>query len=205
LALTSLISMTGYGFIVAGKWRCLMNAPERRGSRWLIFACITCLLMGPALNVAAGLMGLKRAPDIRRGPDGIMRAQFTEFGTGMIIAGAVVGLSSYALFILFLRAVAQCFDDKARTDFITTFLVLATLMAGATLYVVIKAQHLLARPPIVYGLLGGWAILFLGYLSLIVSIRNCIGRGMGELRSPLDPTHHLENTGLKSRITSLLP
>src|SRR6266699_2741301 len=37
IGLIGLSSLFSYGFILAGKWRCLMNAPERHAAKWLIF------------------------------------------------------------------------------------------------------------------------------------------------------------------------
>jgi hypothetical protein len=182
----SLIWLFGYGTILVGQWRCLMGAPERHGTKWLMFACMTGLLMGPALNVAAGATGLTKAPDYRRGPAGFTQVRFTHTANQMQMASGVLGFSSLVFFLLFLRAVARCFGDTARIAHIAAYLLLVGVLASASMYLVYANPELLRQPRILLGLGTAWAVSFLWYLCLIGSMRTCITRGLADLRSPLD-------------------
>jgi hypothetical protein len=182
----SLIWLFGYGMIVAGQWRCLMNAPERSGAKWLMFACMTGLLMGPALNVGACVAGIEQPPNYRRGPAGFTRVKFTHTGTQMQVGSGLLSFSSFVFFILFLRAVARCFEDPVRLAHVTLYLVVSGVLTAATLFVGLGSPKLLAERPVVIGLGAAWIVAFIWYLCLIGVMRGCIIHGMSQIRSPLD-------------------
>src|SRR5262249_43455940 len=112
--LFGLAALYSYGCIILGHWRCLMNAPERRGAKWLMFSCLTCILAGPMLNFAAGLTGVQQQPKIERGVEGIRDFKYTRDGALMQLGSAGISALGNVLFILFLRAVARCFEDRIR-------------------------------------------------------------------------------------------
>jgi hypothetical protein len=186
MGLLGLVWPIGYGFVLTGIWRCLVNVPERRWAKWFLFACMTCLLMGPALNFIAGTGGVKQAPDIKRGPVGFKQAKFTRLGAGMMVAGGVIGGTSFVLFMLFLRAIAACFESRVRVWLVNLYLLFVGGLVAASYHV---ATHdpkvLLEKPSVLLGLAGGWAVAFFGYLGLIQTVRTCIYWGMKSLRSPL--------------------
>jgi hypothetical protein len=183
----SLIWLFGYGMIVAGEWRCLMSAPERHGCKWLMFACMTGLLMGPALNVAAGVTGMEKAPNYRNGPAGFAQVKFTKLGSQMQMASGVLGFSSFLFFMLFLRSVARCFQDTARLAHITAYLLLTGLLTSGTSYLAFANPQLLLQRRVLFGVGIGWLIAFVWYLGLVGSMRTCIDQGLAMVRSPLDP------------------
>ncbi len=186
LGLTSLVCPISYVLILMGKIRCALNAPERNGARWLMFACLTCILMGPALNVTAGVTGMKERPDIRRGPDGIMRIRFNNVGLGMQVAGGIIGLGSLLFFMLFLRAIGRCFLDRGRILHVNLYLFFLALLVAGTLYAILQGPKPLARPALLLALLGGMVLAFFWHLVLIGTSRTCIARGLKQIRSPLE-------------------
>jgi hypothetical protein len=177
----------GYGMIAIGKWRCLMNAPERFHCRWLMFACMACLLMGPAINITASVTGLKTAPELKRGPEGFRQMKFTPLGAGMQIASGVISFGSLVLFVLFLRGIAKCFEAHARVSLTTLYLVFLAALVVASVYVGFRIDRYMNQPIVLVGLGVGWLAVFLGYLFLIMVIRGCIAAGVAKMRSPLDP------------------
>jgi hypothetical protein len=186
LGLTTLLGPLGYGMIAMGKFRCLMNAPERFHCRWLMFACMACLLMGPALNVTASFTGLSKAPELKRGPEGFRNVEFTKLGGAMQAVSGVIGLGSLVLFVLFLRAVARCFEDELQVALANLYLGITAFVAAGTLSLGFGAWHVLIKPPVLIGLATIWFLLFLGYLYLIMTTRGCIARGLAKLRTPLE-------------------
>src|SRR5262249_39010631 len=128
LALFGIICLYSYGCIIVGHWRCLMNVPERCGARWLMFGCLTCILAGPALNFAAGFTGVQTQPKIERGLDGIKDVKYTTEGLVMQIGSVGVAILGNVLFILFLRAVARCFEDETRVLIVNLYLVFTALL-----------------------------------------------------------------------------
>src|SRR5262245_59714438 len=103
LGVITLTCLFGYGSIVIGYWRCLVNVPERNGARWLLFTSMTCVLMGPAINTAASFV-MEKGIELKRGPEGLAHIEFTPFAKKLQIAGALTSMLSLVCFMLFLRA-----------------------------------------------------------------------------------------------------
>jgi hypothetical protein len=186
LGLTGLVCPIAYVIILMGKVRCALSAPERHGARWLIFACLTCILMGPALNVGACVTGMKERPDIRRGPGGFARIRFSKTGLGMQVASSIIGLASLLFFVLFLRAVGQCFLDRGRILLVNSYLFFLMLLVAGILYVALADRKLLFKPAVVLGLGGGLVLGFFWYLFLVATFRTCISNGLAQIRPPLE-------------------
>jgi len=55
LVFIGLVAAVGYRFLLCGMWRCLLNAPERNGLRWIMFACITGIATAPIFQTTAFL------------------------------------------------------------------------------------------------------------------------------------------------------
>jgi len=184
--LTGLICPISYVLILMGKIRCALNAPERHAARWMMFACLVCILMGPALNVAAGATGMKERPNFQRGPAGVMRIQFNKRGVGMQLAGSTVSLASLLFFMLFLRAIGRCFLDQGRILHVNAYLFFLAILVCACIYAAIGGAGLLRKPALLLALLGGLALAFFWHLYLIGTFRTCISRGLEQIRSPLE-------------------
>jgi hypothetical protein len=187
LGILSLVGLIAYCILLAGKWRCLMGAPERNSSRWLMFACMTCIVMGPALNIVVGWTGVAKKPVFKEGVLGFKHLKFTRLGGHMQIASGVIGFGSLIFFLLFLKAIARSFDHRGCLLLINFYMTFAVLMIGATLYVFFYARQLLLKRDVLISLGVGWIIAALWYLVLIAKTRWCIIYGMKQIRSPLDP------------------
>lgn len=180
-----LITLFGYASILIGHWRCLINVPERKGARWLLFASITCLLMGPALNFVAGF-SMEKGVEFRKGPGGFAELRFTAFAQKLQIAGAVTGMGSLVCFMLFLRATALCFDDYSRAAHVVAYLIYLVLLFLGSLYVGFGSLPPTRLIPAIVGLSVGSVISFIWYMCIIASIRNCIAEGLKQVKSPLE-------------------
>jgi hypothetical protein len=176
----------GWGKIVVGQWKCLKHVPDRCGAKWLVFCSLTCALMGPALSKLSGWAGMKRAPTFRRGPEGLKQIQFESGMNFKLLASLIIMLTSFALFMLFLRAVARCFRDSGRVAHVTIFLLICALHSGWGLYMIFVDHDQLLKPKNLLLLLGGSVICFFWHLYLVLSIRMCVSRGMEMMRAPLD-------------------
>lgn len=189
LGLLALCTLWGYGKILLGQWMCLKYAPERCGARWVMFACITFMLMGPTCNLICSFGGVKQAADFRHGPRDFKMPKFDPSVRNMQIGCTAISLISYVLFMIFLRSVARCFGDTGRATHVLIFLLVQGLLLAATVFVV---YDLITQPkpffePDTLAALGiGWALSGFWYLYLILSIRLCIGEGMKMMQSPLE-------------------
>jgi hypothetical protein len=189
LGLLALCSLWGYGKILLGQWMCLKYAPERCGARWVMFACITCMLMGPTFNTISTIGGVKQPPEIRRGPREFRLPKIDPSVRNMQISATAVSLISYVLFMIFLRSVARCFGDTGRATHVMVFLFVQAVLFLTTLYVaydMITELKMRFDPEFLIAIGLGWLISGLWYLYLIFSIRMCISEGMELMRSPLD-------------------
>jgi hypothetical protein len=89
------------------------------------------------------------------------------------------------LFILFLRAVVGCFDDRFKVFLLDLYLVLSLALVAGTIWILWQARDLetLFQRAALIGL--GWALNFAGYLAAIMLTRGSITRGLAKLVSPL--------------------
>jgi len=188
IGLSAVIAPVGYGLIAVGKWRCLMSAPERFHCRWLMFACMSCVLMGPALNLTSSFTGLQTAPELKGGPEGFKKVEFTKLGGAMQIASGILALGSLVLFVLFLRGIARCFEDRERIQLNNLYLVVLTAIVAASVYAGFHVTEIINIKPDVLAVLGvGWLLAFVGHVFLIMSMKTCIRNGLARMRAPLDP------------------
>lgn len=185
LGLMSLVSLFGYGSIIIGYWRCLVNVPERHGARWLLFTSMTCLLMGPAINIVASF-SMEKGLELRKGPEGFAHVEFTPFAKKLQLAGALTSMMSLVCFMLFLRAIALSFDDHFRAAHVLVYLFVLGLLLTGTVYLYLGRLPPARMFAVVIGLGLGLAVTFLWYLYLIGSMRRCISYGLSQVKSPLE-------------------
>lgn len=176
----------GYGKILLGMWMCLKHAPERCGAKWVMFLSMSCLVTGPAFDVASSIGGVNKQPEFRRGPKEFKLPEFSPSVRNLQIACSAVSTLGYVMFVLFLRSVARCFGDVQRASTVMAFLVFQGLLLVASLYVVLLEPMLLLDEPMVPIAIGlGWLGSGLWFLYLLVSIRRCVVDGMEYSYSPL--------------------
>jgi hypothetical protein len=182
--LVALAVLISYGMLFTGQWLCLMYAPERRGTKWLMFSAMTCLVMTPALNITSCLLSdpqhtrarreTRAAIAVARGVrDYPHSLEENDMNAYLRIAGAGLGLLSSLLFILFLRSIAHCFEDRVRVLLVDLYLMFTAVVVGGTLYVALAGPDLTGDPTLVLALGVGWVLDFFYYLFLIGSMGRC--------------------------------
>jgi hypothetical protein len=183
IGVTSLLS---YSLILAGKWRCLMNAPERHAARWLIFGCMLCMVIGPVMNILTSLGGdgANNYKQMQHYKDGI-HLTFDSVGGILQLLGTILSIVSTLLFVLFLRAVTCCFRSKFLTSMIHLYLLFSALLIGVTSQLLFALPRTLTRPEVFLGLAAAWLACVLGYVFLVFCTRVCIATGSSRIRSPL--------------------
>jgi hypothetical protein len=186
MGMFSIIGTISYCKIAMGHWHVLKHSPERFGARWLIFACMTCFLMGPATNTVCSFAGVKKYPAFKRGPEGFRELEFDTTTRYLQLGTSIITLSSFVLFILYLRAVARCFNDTGRVAHATIYLMYMALLIAGTATVFLVRRDLFLRPETSLVLAGGMLLGGAWYLYLIVSMRLCINDRMQYVRSPLE-------------------
>lgn len=187
-----------YWLILSGQWKCLA-APERRLAKAFIFASLLCLLAGPVLGILGGWMG---------GLDDVVTTKTTtsrglEARHYVSIASGLLATAGSVLFIFFLRACAECFQNRlliwSANAWLLVTLGLMALALGMTFQIVQvdwdarwvqkalrkgDAEAWKALAPFLTLGLGG-LVSYLWYLVLLSMTRNVIENGSRNLaRSP---------------------
>lgn len=196
-----LLSLYTYIQIFVGKVRCAIHAPERCGARWFIFACILTIVVGPVLSTIESVSAQINAPSAAKqeeelrqlqrqlGSDGDMEG-FVGFLRGRItvtqIVGALVSMGTSVFFVLFLRAIGNCFEESRLTVMADLYLMFSALLMGFTIFLVFFAGFNRSTL-LIAGVLGlGGLISLAWYFGLIVYTRCLILNRIASLRSPLD-------------------
>jgi hypothetical protein len=193
-----LVSLFGFACIVRGKWNCVMSAPERYHARWMMFGSILCILMGPALNVASFFIGVDKEESARlsrakKDPTVLVKELEAykknpkNLGTQTYIklAGSFAGMLSTVFFVLFLRAVALCCQDRPRAILAELYLLFSGMLVAGVVLLFINPTPFLNRPELLFGLAAGWLFSGLWYFLLIVSTIVCISNVLARPRSSL--------------------
>jgi hypothetical protein len=185
---------TGWA-VLRNKWRCLLNAPERGGAKWWMFASMLCLFATPALNTTCGLMGgytaKTRAQQIQALENMTAEKYMESLKTGdgyayMRLAGAVIGPLGGIFFILFLRAVALTIQSWVLARLAELHLVVDVLTLVGSLVALYDISRLRFLPH-VWLLLGiGSIFSFVLWLVLMIGTIVSINVFVSNQRSPLD-------------------
>jgi len=185
LGIMVLINFFGYVTVARGQFRCMMSASERKGARWFMFLCMTCLFIGPAFNIVAGIAGAERSLDLER-YQSFTEMKYTQTGQTLRLTGFALGLLYPLGLVLFLRAVACCMHSPALVMMLNLFLLYSLGLVGWTGYILYDPRYTLTQGPLMQGLTLGWVVLVVGYLVLIGLTRFCVLKTMERVRSPLD-------------------
>lgn len=181
-----LVCLFSYGLLLVGLWRCLMNASERHAARWLMFGCITCMVMGPVMNFTFGLTGMEQGPTLSQGPDGFAKIRFSTSAIVLQAASSLIGVAGHVLFLLFLRAAALCFNDHGRANHVTVYVVFWLAITFGPALLAFADLDLLLRPEVLCLLVLAWVLSFFWYLYLLLTMYACISSGISNLPSPLE-------------------
>ncbi|HZU35599.1 MAG TPA: hypothetical protein VFA18_06820, partial [Gemmataceae bacterium] len=186
---------TGWA-ILRNKWRCLMNAPERGGAKWWMFASMVCIFATPALNFVGGIMGgyssgQTRAQQMAALEHMTADKYMASLKTGnteayMRLAGAAIGPLGGMFFILFLRAVALTVQSWILARLAEVHLVLDIVMLIASFIAIFDMSRLHFVPHVWLTIGLGSLISFVLWLVLIIGIIVKINVFLGSQRSPLE-------------------
>jgi hypothetical protein len=166
--------------VLRGKWRCVANAPERGGARWLMFASIICICAGPVLTYASGLVGgttkVQPLPDEGRLKPGLeksalqyaTRLRENDLGGYMRLAGGIISPLAPVFFVLFIRAIYRCMGSLVATRLTELYLLFVGLLFVGSLCLLIDPRVRMQTDLLIW--LGiGWAVATVWYFLLILA------------------------------------
>jgi hypothetical protein len=111
--------------------------------------------------------------------DLVVSVAFLDSKAYVALGGAIAGVLHTIFFVLFLRAVATCFDDTPRRLFAEFYLGFTLLLIGSCVYLFFDPPRRLADLGfILLVLAAGWLFNLLWYLLLIVSASMGIASGL---------------------------
>src|SRR5262249_11930197 len=128
--------------VLRGKWRCMMNAPERRAAKWLMFASMVCICAGPALNFASGFVHADPAvgpqgeeveakPNLEKAAVRYTASLRERDMSGFLrMSSSVITPLGPIFFVLFLRAVHGCLGSFAGARVTELYLLFVVLLAA---------------------------------------------------------------------------
>ena len=121
----------------------------------------------------------------------------TKEGAIMGVASAGVQVLGGILFILFLRAVAGCFEDRSRVLLVDLYLVFSVIVIVGTVYLLLDVDDFesLIKHLMVLGM--AWLANFVGYLTIIAIVRGAITRGL--VRLAIAPRDRVGGSPLTTR------
>ena len=110
MALVGLAILYSWACILSGYWRCLMHAPERHWTKWLMYGCILCVCGGPVIGTVLGTGSIPKQVKLQHGMEGFKQIELSMEALVLQGVAMAVNLLNFVLFILFLRAIAQLFQ-----------------------------------------------------------------------------------------------
>ncbi len=190
IALTLFIS---YLIIISGKVRCAIFSSDRYGARWLTFATLVCMVMGPVLNTTISIAYQPTAEEMEKMQEMMMDNNTnpltfyltTPLGWVNLILSCI-SLAGTVFFLLFLRAVGACFRDKLLEEMVDYYLMFYSVILIGTLLCIVQISQGGFPTLILLGTGFGWFISWVWYLVLIFYARMRILAGLDNLKSPLE-------------------
>jgi hypothetical protein len=194
--------MYSVSLLVRGQWTCLVRSPERCHAKWLMFASILFVLMAPTCGFVSGFLaiGAPRERAIKddddndseqfagmvRGLEKYKERDHLQTASGLLqLTSHLLSLMSSVLFILYLRAVARCWESDVCVALIDMYLFFLGALLVGTLSLPFLAPQLLAQMAVLAALGIGLVIALLWYLLLLFLVSNCIAAGLANRRSVL--------------------
>jgi len=188
LVAVGVATLCSFLLIVAGQWRCLMQAPGNESAKELMYASIICIfsaLIMHGFGTYAG--GAKNYIALGQGMEGLDKLDFRHGGGALQLLSAALGLLNVLIFSHFLRRIAIHFADRSRVRAVEMLLLFTCLLVGASAGAYLWRHRLPYMSELALGLAVGWLVCLVWHPFLIASIRACIQRGVQRAQPKENP------------------
>jgi hypothetical protein len=179
--------LLSWGLILAGQWRCLMSSTERRGARWVIFFCLTCVVMGPVLHMLAWFGGLSTPIRWTGGPQAFqgLKLKFTLMGLYVMCASLITSGLYKLSFWYYLQTVAACMGASKARIFVWLYGVLVLGVAGATAWWLFGDLHRNRFTDLAPWIALGWVSVAAYWVMMIVVVKFAIEQTVALIYDPM--------------------
>jgi hypothetical protein len=171
-----------------------MNSSERHGAKWVIFFCLTCVVMGPVLHTLAWFAGQTATIKWNMGLAGFDKVKFNALGLGLLMA-SVISSGLYKLsFWYYLGAVARCMRAPSAGLVVGMYALVFGGSAAFTAYILFGGVPFAKLPMYAAAAGAAWLACGIYWVAMIVVVKTAIDRTMGEVRSPLETERRMSPT-----------
>jgi hypothetical protein len=186
-AILKITGLLSWGLILSGQWRCLMSSSERMGARWIIFFCMTCVVMGPVLHALAWTGGLSTPIRWTGGPQALqgVRLKFTLLGLYVMCASLITSGLYKLSFWYYLQTVAACMGAKKARIFVWLFAAALLGMSGFTAWWFFGDLHRNKFTDLAPWVGAGWVAVSVYWVAMIVVVKFAIEQTMTLVYDPL--------------------
>ncbi len=187
IAILKVTGLLSWGMILAGQWRCLMSSSERKGARWIIFFCMTCVVMGPVLHLLAWFGGLSTPIKWTGGPAAMVgvKLKFTMTGLYLMCASLITSGLYKVSFWYYLQTVASCMGARKAWLFVAAFMAVVLGMAGVTGWWAFGNLHHNLFAKLVPWIAVGWVAVSVYWVLMIVVVKFAVEQTMSLVHDPM--------------------
>jgi hypothetical protein len=191
-------AVCSYSLVMLGQFRCMMYAPPRHCAREVMYVCCQCLLVAAVLNgLGVYLDEGKTFAALQDGWHGVRRPNPWSVANLMHLASFVLGVISTLVFSLYLRKVAECFDDSRGAKAVDLNLVFMGLIIGGSAGACLCMGGLKLKGVTLVWPAAAWLLCLIWHLWLVLRIRRCVYDGLrkaSEERIPILPTGTMQTS-----------
>jgi len=184
-AVLKIATLTAWGMVISGQFRCLMSSTERHGARWVIFFCLTCVVMSPVLHWAAWIGGLASPIRWNLGPEGFQRVRFSMLGLYLLAASAISSGLYLLSFWYYLGTVARCLEAPRAGLMVGMFTLIVGPAIGGTAYLMFSNVDRQRFELVAAVTAAFWLAVPVYWFLMVVVVKRTIDQTLGLVKDPL--------------------
>ena len=186
LAVLNLSWLFAWGLIVGGHFQCLMSSTERHGAKWIIFFCLTCVIMGPALYFLSWFAGMSTPMNWQLGLAGAQKIRFNTLGLGMLVGSAIADGLYMLSFWYYLAVVAKCIRSQSAILMVGMYALVLGSAVAVTAFLIMNLDNVKHDPRLAIAAAGAWCVVGIYWFAMVGVVKVAIDRTMKMVGKPFD-------------------